>query len=113
MSETKGLIEGIEGKEADTTEETGAEIEVATETEEATEITEGDRTDQLKKKTRTSNKEERSKRCARPTPKRPSSSKPSYKSALSWTARRRRSKRPARSSKRHVKLVITLEKEME
>jgi hypothetical protein len=79
VRETRGQIEVIAGKEADTTEEIGAEI--AAETEEAIEITEGDKTAKSKKKIHTSTSEERSKKSARPTPKRPNSSKPSSRSA--------------------------------
>lgn len=76
---TKDLIEVIEATEADMTEETEAGIEEAT--EEATEITEGDRTAKSKRKIHTSSREERSKKSARPILKRPRSSKLSYKSA--------------------------------
>ena len=79
VRETKGQIEEIEGKEADTKEETEVEIEVVI--EEAIEISEGDRTAKSKRKIHTSIKEERSKKFARPTPKRPKSSKASSKSA--------------------------------
>lgn len=79
VRETKGQIEEIAGKEADTKEET--EVEIAAETEEAIEITEGDRTAKSKRKIHTSISEERSKKSARPTPKRPNSSKPSSRSA--------------------------------
>lgn len=76
--ETKGLIEVIEvieAKEADMKEGIEAEIE------EAIETSAGDRNAQLKKKIHTSMREERSKESARPTPKKPSSSKASSRSA--------------------------------
>lgn len=79
VRETRGQIEEIAGKEADTKEET--EVEIVAETEEAIEITEGDRTAKSKRKIHTSISEERSKKSARPTPKRPNSSKPSSRSA--------------------------------
>ena len=73
--ETKGLIEATEAKEADMKEGIEAEIE------EAIETSAGDRNAQLKKKIHTSMREERSKESARPTPKKPSSSKASSRSA--------------------------------
>lgn len=65
--EMRGQIEAIEGKEADTKEEIEAE------TEEAIETSAEDRTAKLKKKIHISIKEEKSRKSARPIPRKPSS----------------------------------------